>query len=525
MDFFCRLQKRAGKGFLHQCKRTVFLIVVVMLMVNAASCGSANQLPDTSPSASVTVTPSVISPTSASSEETPRAEATHDNISSAEPPSPEPTTASSAPSPAGTQATGSSALISKITVTFCGDASTAKGFTWYTNRNSQSSDVQVIPQTSQTPDFNQAKTYTGTVADSHNSPDELVHKVSAAGLTYNTAYYYRVGDASLNIWSEPAVFTTAPESGSFTFIDLSDTQFANQAGANITADTISKALSQVGNAGFIIHNGDVVDNKSEGQWNLLLQTAKFSLMNTTIMPASGNHDAGNSTFIDHFNFDTPGQSATGAYYSVDYSNAHFVVLNTNESSDNYKEFTNAQVDWLKADIGSAKSAGAQWIIVVMHMGPYTIAEHSSDSNIKDTRAKIAPLLSELGVDLVLQGHDHVYERSKPIADGAAAEETIVTEDFNGSPVNYISDPQGTVYLTPGTAGTKHYYQNASLSKSYLNLFDVADGPYKGDPDINNQETFISITIDGNRLTATAYQVSKTINSGTPHIIDQFGIMK
>lgn len=526
MDFFCRLQKKAGKGFLHQCRRTVFLIVIAVLMVNAASCGSANQSPDISPSASITVTPSAVSPTSAPSEETPRAEATHDNIPSPEPPSPEPTAAAgSAPSPAGKQATGSSALISKITVTFCGDASTAKGFTWYTNRDSQSSDVQVTPQTGQTPDFSRAKTFTGTVADSHNSPDELIHKASAAGLTGNTAYCYRVGDAGLNIWSEPAVFTTAPESGSFTFIDMSDTQFANQAGANITADTIAKALFQAGNAGFIIHNGDVVDNKSEKQWNLLLQTAKASLMNTTIMPSSGNHDAGNSTFIDHFNFDTPGQSATGAYYSVDYSNAHFVVLNTNESSDHYKEFTNAQVDWLKADIGSAKSAGAQWIIVVMHMGPYTTAEHSSDSNIKNTRAKIAPLLSELGVDLVLQGHDHVYERSKPIADGAAAKETIVTEAFNGSPVNYIADPKGTVYLTPGTAGTKHYYQNAGLSKSYLNLFDVADGPYKGDPDLNNQETFIAITIDGSRLTATAYQISKTINNGAPYIIDQLGIMK
>ncbi|MBP3038859.1 metallophosphoesterase family protein [Bacillaceae bacterium Marseille-Q3522] len=517
MKFFSRLQKNTKKGFLFKCRKPVLLFVITMLVVTLASCAQANHISDTPTAAAVTTTPAVpsqpavMSDERTTSEETLLPAASPDVISS--------------PDQTEAPVTEYSPLINKITVTFCGDASTAKGFTWYTNRDSQSSDVQVAPKTSQRPDFSQSRIYTGTVADSHNSPDELVHKASAVGLASNTAYYYRVGDARLNIWSDPAVFTTAPESGSFTFVDLSDTQFANQAGANVTADTISKALSQVGNAGFIIHNGDVVDNKSEEQWNLLLQTAKSSLMNTTIMPASGNHDAGNSTFIDHFNFDTPGQSSTGAYYSVNYSNAHFVVLNTNESSDRYKEFTNAQLDWLKADIGSAKSAGAQWIIVVMHMGPYTTAEHSADSNIKDTRAKIAPLLSELGVDLVLQGHDHVYERSKPIADGIAAKEAIVTDAFNGSSVNYILNPKGTVYLTPGTAGTKHYYQNSGLSQSYLALFNVADGPYKGDPDLNNQETFIAITIDGSKLTAIAYQLSKTINSGKPYIFDQFGIMK
>lgn len=498
MDIFCPLHKSVKEGFAHKCKRIVFFIVVALMMVTATSCDSANYIFDTSPSTPITATASAaLQATEASSQEMPTLEA----LSST-----------------------ASANISKITVTFYGDPCTAKGFTWYTNHDSLSSDVQVIKKTRQTPDFNRAMIFTGTTGNSHNSPEEFVHKAFATGLTSDTAYYYRVGDAKLNIWSSPAVFTTAPENGPFTFIDLSDTQFADQAGAKVTADTISKALSQVENAKFIVHNGDVVDNKSEKQWNLLLQTAKSSLMNTTIMPASGNHDAGSSTFIDHFNLDIPrSATTTGAYYSVDYCNTHFVVLNTNESSDSYKEFTNAQVDWLKADIGFAKSAGAQWVIVIIHMGPYSTAEHSSDSNVKDTRAKIAPLFNELGVDLVLQGHDHVYERSKPIVNGISAKQSTVTENFNGQSVRYIVDPEGPIYLTPGTAGTKHYYQSANPSQAYLSLFDVANGPYKGDPDINNQETFISITVDENNLTVTAYQISKTINGGIPYVIDQFGV--
>jgi predicted phosphodiesterase len=495
-------------------KQTAFLMVIAMLMVAAAACSTVGQAVDTLPSASLATASSA---------------ALSEGAVSYQPvPSSAPISMKSEPAKKGTKViTEASSLISKITVTFYGDASISKGFTWYTNGDSQSSDVQVVERKAeQMPDFSRAMTFKGTVSKSHNSPDEVVHKASATGLTSNTAYYYRVGDVKLNIWSDPAVVTTAPESGPFTFIDLSDTQFAGQAGATVTADTISKALSQAKNAGFVVHNGDVVDNKSEEQWNLLLQTAKSSLMNTTIMPASGNHDSGNSTFIDHFNLDIPRSTATtGAYYSVDYGNAHFVVLNTNESSGNYKEFTNVQVDWLKSDIESAKNAGAQWIIVVMHMGPYTIAEHSSDSNVKDTRAKIAPLFNELGVDLVLQGHDHVYERSKPIVNGAAVGKTTVMGLLNSRPFEYIIDPKGPIYLTPGTAGTKHYYQNPGLSKDYLNLFDVASGPYKGDLDIENQETFMGITVDGDTLTATAYQISKTKNGGEPYIIDQFGIKK
>jgi len=514
-------------GPIYKRRLSILFIIIIILVGTVCSC-STNNIPDVSPSVSVTdttPTPSALDASAPSSKPStaPQTAATPSGeISSAAPP----VNVSNAPVKTGTQVADSSAVISKITVTFYGDASTAKGFTWYTNRGSKSSAVQVVKKTSQEPDFSQAVTFTGTVADPHNSPDELVHKSAATGLVSGTAYYYRVGDATLNLWSNPGVFTTAPTSGPFTFIDLSDTQFAGQAGAKVASDTISTALAQLGNAGFIINNGDVVDNKSEELWNLLLKNAQSSLMNMTIMPATGNHDAGNSTFIDHFNLDTPSKkNSTGAYYSVDYSNAHFVVLNTNESSGSYDEFSNAQIDWMKADIGAAKNAGTKWIIVVMHIGPYSTAEHSADSNVKDTREKIPSLFHELGVDLVLQGHDHVYERSKPIADGVAVEESITTENFNGRQVNYIADPKGTIYLTPGTAGTKHYYQNAGLSQSYLNLFDVADGPYKGDPDLNNQETFVSVTIDGNKLTAIAYQMSKTINNGIPYIIDQFGIKK
>lgn len=300
---------------------------------------------------------------------------------------------------------------------------------------------------------------------------------------------------------------------------------ADQAGAKMVSDTMSEALRIFGDSRFIVNSGEVIDNKTEAQYKLLLGTAQLIFMNTTFMPAPGNHDIGNSCFIDHFNLDVRNaDTSAGAYYPVDYSNAHFVVLNMNETSSEYAEFSKAQIDWMKADISAAKEADATWIIVVMHMGPYSTSEHSLDSNVIATRKKVAPLFSELGVDLVLQGHDHVYARSKPISESTAQQETRKTENYCGNSIDYIVNPKETIYITPGTAGVKYYYQKNSLSQDYLNLFDYANGPIKGGATSFKLETFIGFRIDGNKLTGIAYQADKG-NFQDAHMIDQFGILK
>ena len=79
----------------------------------------------------------------------------------------------------------------------------------------------------------------------------------------------------------------------------------------------------------------------------------------------------------------------------------------------------------------SRAAGTDWIIVNFHKGPYTTSNHATDTDIQGpngVRNKIAPLMAELGIDLVVQGHDHLYARSKPILkDGTAAPTTKITE--------------------------------------------------------------------------------------------------
>lgn len=435
--------------------------------------------------------------------------------------------------------------VSKVTVTFKGDSTNSKGFTWYTSLNSKNSDVQVVKRIgAKKPDFKKATTFKGTATISTNSPKEYVHKAEATGLKADTEYYFRVGDAKLNSWSEVGSFETAPTKGDFTFIDLADTQAKSEKEAILSAETISKAMETVPNAEFIVHNGDLLDDGvQEEQWDWLLGHSQDSLLNTTLVPSAGNHEDENFAFIDHFNFDVPKKSATetGAYYSFDYSNAHFVVLNSNEDSEKYANFSEEQVKWLKKDVKAAKKNGAKWVIVNIHKGPYTTSNHATDDDImgpNGVRNQIAPLMAKLDIDFVLQGHDHIYARTKPItSEGTAAETEKISVTKQGQTVEYTVNPDGSIYLIPATAGPKVYYKNQEpeLGDAFYNLFEVADenhaaiyGPDPNDSDrpVRGQiQNFVGITVSKNKLTAVTYEIDQNKNNAEPYIIDQFGIIK
>ncbi|NGZ75222.1 S-layer homology domain-containing protein [Saccharibacillus alkalitolerans] len=431
--------------------------------------------------------------------------------------------------------------VSKVTATFHGDSRTSRGLTWYTPQSVTGSDVQV---TENGADFSQAIPFKGDSYISTNSPEERVHKAVVSGLKAGTTYSYRVGDASRDIWSQTGTFRTDDGSNSFTFIDLADTQAKEEDEAALSAETLEKALQTVPNAEFVVHNGDIVDTGTkELQWDWLLGHSQDSLMRTTIAPSAGNHEDENYAFIDHFNLDTPEGSATetGAYYSYDYGNAHFMVLNSNENSETYANFSVDQVEWMKRDAQAAKAAGAQWIIVNIHKGPYTTSNHATDKDIigeNGVRKKIAPLMAQLDIDFVVQGHDHIYARTKPIkSDGTAGQASVIKESVGGQQVEYTVNPDGTIYMIPATAGAKVYYKNKkdALGDAYYNLFERAEenhaAKYGPDPSNNTRpvrgqvQNFVAITIDGGRLTATTYEIDQKIDNAAPFVIDRFGIVK
>ncbi|MGG3640006.1 Ig-like domain-containing protein [Bacillus gobiensis] len=433
--------------------------------------------------------------------------------------------------------------VKKVIPTFTGDAKTTKGFTWYTTHASGTSDLQIVEKTNETPDFSKAKKFTGISYVSTNDKEEIVHKAEAKGLKANTVYQYRVGDEKLGIWSEVGTVKTAPESGAFTFMNLTDPQAKTEEEAILAAQTFNKAAETIKGESFMAVTGDFVDKGNiEDQWDWLIENSKQTWGNTTVAPAAGNHEKQPNSFIDHFNIqEAPGSdTTTGAYYSYDYSNTHFVVLNNNEDSEEYADFTPAQMKWMKSDIQKAKANGARWVIVLMHKGPYTTSNHATDSDIIDengVRNKIAPVIAELGVDFVFQGHDHIYVRSKPInKENKATEQTKIKEMINGKSIEYTVNPDGSIYFIPATSGPKVYYKNQDpiLGDEFYSKFELADenhaAKYGSDPEDSSRpvrgaiQNFASVTINDNRLTVVSYEIDR--NKGMdPYIIDQFGIEK
>src|SRR5439155_1634246 len=143
------------------------------------------------------------------------------------------------------------------------------------------------------------------------------------------------------------------------------------------------------------------------------------LRKTVLWPAYGNHDgsaADSATntgpYYDIFTLPKQAEaggvaSGTEAYYSFDYANIHFVEL---ESYETDRSPTGPMLTWLQRDLAANTQP---WVIVFFHHPPYSKGSHDSDTEIElmEMRRNALPILENFGVDLVLCGHSHSYERS------------------------------------------------------------------------------------------------------------------
>ena len=187
--------------------------------------------------------------------------------------------------------------------------------------------------------------------------------------------------------------------------------------------------------------------------------------NTVLWPVYGNHDDRRWTYFQIFTLPENAEvggvaSHTENYYSIDYSNVHFVMLDSQASN---RSATGKMANWLKHDLAQNTQT---WLIAAFHHPPYSKGTHNSDDifdsygRMQDMRKNIVPILEQAGVDLVLSGHSHMYERSY-LMDCAYDESStfstknIVSTGVNNNHQQYIKlqnkQHQGAVYVVTGSA--------------------------------------------------------------------------
>jgi hypothetical protein len=166
------------------------------------------------------------------------------------------------------------------------------------------------------------------------------------------------------------------------------------------------------------------DNAYESGLDSEYQAAVFDMYPTilrqsVLWPTLGNHDTAQSSnppaslpYFAMFTLPTNAEaggmaSGTEKYYSFDYGNIHFICLDSMTSD---RSTSGPMATWLRADLASSTR---QWTIAFWHHPPYSKGSHDSDTDpiLAEMRQNFLPILEEAGVDLVLAGHSHSYERS------------------------------------------------------------------------------------------------------------------
>ena len=342
------------------------------------------------------------------------------------------------------------------------------------------------------------------------------HTIEITGLEEGTKYCYRVGDAERGWWSDIGVIDTADNTNAFSFFHMTDPQSVTEKQyAENWAVALDTAFTKHSDADFILNTGDLVDNGNDFvEWKRMFNTAADTLMDTVMMAASGNHEErGDNAQVNNFVYSNlPEQdTTTGVYYSFDYNTAHVAVLNSNDLNDE-GGLSDAQIQWLTEDMNASEKA---WKFVALHKAPYSNGSHFDDEDVAAIRTQLATLMPELDIDVVFQGHDHVYMRTDVMNNNAVVETETQTLKYNG--LEYVSkiSPEGTIYSINGTAGSKHYEPKAEEETS--GTFPTGETVVS-----INVPSYSYIQIDGGNLYFDSYAVN---GDGSEERIDSFAISK
>ena len=333
-------------------------------------------------------------------------------------------------------------LPSMLTMTFGENVYEDRNLVWFTDKRISATDLQIVEgdRSALYSGGEKVKSFKGEskiyavdyplielgIMTTYTTKEIARHEISVTGLKPNTMYSYRVGDAKNVYWSDVYTFKTSAKVAKkpFEILIATDMQGMTKAVYEDSAKVL-RAAQNVTEFGydFILNLGDMVDDgKNLNQWQYLLDSNKNLFGTIPQVIAPGNHDLSefevtkgyiptdSNVVTDkytalqlHFNFGGRDKN----YYSFDYNGVHFIVLDTNDITENNNLSFN-QIEWLTEDL---KKNEDNIIVVSMHKGIYSAGIHQNDKEVVGMRKVLSKLFSDYKVELVLQGHDHIYSES------------------------------------------------------------------------------------------------------------------
>ncbi len=287
------------------------------------------------------------------------------------------------------------------------------------------------------------------------------HVVTLHRLAAGETYFYRVRSGGEILFEGPDYrFRTLPDKRTTRcrFLAFGDSGKGTAAQHSLVPSMIAAQ------ADFAVHTGDVIYPLGEADEfdSKYFEPYRDLIRNTPVWLSMGNHDVMTSNgqpYLDAFHLPRNDRDGSERYYSFTWGQVHFLILDSNGiiSAD--------ELEWLEADLAGTTTL---WKVAVFHHPAYSCGLHGSSEY---PRNRFAPLFERYGVDLVLSGHDHHYERTYPMLQEAISD--TAQSDYR--------NPEGVIYVvTGGGAGpretsTSCEFTAFGLAATHFTQVDV-DGP-------------------------------------------------
>ena len=288
----------------------------------------------------------------------------------------------------------------------------------------------------------------------------------------------------------PITAATPSINSNFNFAAVGDTN-CNSNTEDVVADIQAKAPEIVLGLGDYIYNDDSADC-----WLEIVEP-----IDNIMKIAIGNHETGAilTELMEHYGL-------TDQYYSFDYQNVHFTVMSDYVPD----EIGSEQYRFVQNDLAKAAAdPNIDWIVVPHHSQKYASTKNYDIPEEREWNNIYHPLFEQYNVDLVLQGHQHNYQRTYPIQYNSDTPINPIITDRNE---NTYTNPEGQIYLTVGTGGAALHSLNGNKAPY---IITAQDGVYG----------FLNIDITANNGGTTLVGTFYSNDDGAGEITDQFTISK